>query len=76
MTNFVAYVYGRFGVEEEYSPTDAWGEVLAMDLTEEQQTLYDDGWDCGYAEGYTQALIDSVAVVTALFASNGVEIEE
>ena len=57
-------------------PTDAWGSILDVELTEEQETWYDDGWDDGYVEGYQQALVDACGVVTALFVRNADDAEE
>jgi hypothetical protein len=51
-------------------PTDAWGTVLSVDLTEHEQTLWEDGWDDGYEAGYTAALVQACGVVTALFVAN------
>lgn len=50
-------------------PTDAWGDLLSVDLSDEQQTVWEDGWDDGFASGYQQALVDACGVVTALFVA-------
>ena len=53
----------------EIRPTDAWGDVFTVDMTDEEQTLWEDGWDDGYDAGYRAALVEAVGVVTALFVS-------
>lgn len=57
----------------ELMPTDAWGEVLSVDLSDEQMTLWEDGFDDGYEAGYREALVDAIGVVTALFVANADE---
>ena len=59
----------------DLKPTDAWGVILDVELTEEQETWYDDGYDDGYAAGYGAALVDAVGVVTALFVEHADEDE-
>lgn len=54
----------------DLNPTDVWGEILSVDLTDEEQTLWEDGWDDGYDAGYRAALVEAVGVVTALFVAN------
>ena len=51
-------------------PSDAYGELFTVDMTEAEETAWDDGWDDGYASGYQQALVDACGAVTALFVAN------
>ncbi len=53
----------------ELRPTDAWGDVLYSDMTEEQATWYEDGYDAGFDDGYKNGLVDAAGAVTALFVA-------
>ena len=53
----------------DMKPTDAWGDVIYANLTEEQETWYEDGYHAGYEHGYRQALVESIGVVTVLFVA-------
>lgn len=50
-------------------PSDAWGDMITVQLSEDEETAYDDGYDAGYEDGRKAGLVEVVGVVTALFVA-------
>lgn len=53
----------------DFLPTSVWGDVLYTEMTESEQTFYEDGYDEGFELGYRQGLVDAAGAVTALFVA-------